>query len=635
MGASNSSELVDAQITNREIEILKNLKECPVELKAELQKHDQNTLLTSINEYSLKDSLDDRFYDYRLMKTISCIYGNSWFMDRKLFKVTDLTKSYFKPIKNLSNGAEGVVYRADKGGSNMTFIIKAISSRHARTVAIHELFIGLTITNPLRARCPNFAYVYGGFMCGMIDNMNMKLCAGNIDIPYIVYEDVEGLSLYKFMLDSKGKDTEELYSVIIQCWLALQVAREHGNEFSHGDSHTQNIILRPLKKMMSIKYVVSGKTYYVNSKYVATFIDYGLSQAWIWDKTEQKYVRFGRVPRTKYMHIRNMTRLADFAKLLGWTLLTLLQTEITRTPLGKEIRNENITNVRRNLMRIYLNFVYPDIMKWPEPNQIKYISNLKKQWFDIDDYHQLILDRKEIDLDDLIDKGFKSYIPNIELYLTENKPIYDVLECRENCLDYCSTFKNLLTSDPKSEAKQAIENGKLLEHVSDDIKSYFRFKNTNPEKYKEYVQSLRLKLIENNKFLDQNNVNKANLTIKQNIDHIKTWLSKNTPFIPLNSRTIGYFSNILTEWAYILLFMRESILLNNTLVDTRRKTEHKQELLDVSNLLVETYKSFDVVLKNANNMVYSKNEVDDKLAETIILTVINRISNVLNLDPIK
>lgn len=151
----------------------------------------------------------------------------------------------------------------------------------------HEFFIGYKL-NTLRPFIPNFMYVYSLFTCGYpekgvpcyYDETAFPL---GVQVNYLLIEAIKNAIPIKkiFQLNSNAGLLGlklQLMSIYFQIVLALGIAYEKF-DFTHYDLHTENVILEPIKdsKVVLIKYIVEGQTYYVKTSYIARIIDYGLS----------------------------------------------------------------------------------------------------------------------------------------------------------------------------------------------------------------------------------------------------------------------------------------------------------------------------------------------------------------------
>jgi len=353
-------------------------------------------LLDRIDEFELHRQLEERFYDANLLSVIGCLYGNFLISDKEVLEATASAKNYFMVTDNLSIGQWGIVLRAKNGGSDMSFIVKTQTNPNDRDMTIHEAFVAMACTNNLRAFCPNFSYLYGGFVCGKLDGVNAKICTGKQQVPYTVYENVPGSNFDAFLrtippsprsgirpaanLPPLEPSYLVVLSTLLQMFFALKIAHAKAYQFSHKDLHAGNIVLRPLKTAMVLKYdsrhfvlddpidkvmrkavslppkvVPEGPrdVFYVKSNYVATVIDYDMAEVYLPYRKHDGQLgirRHGIPDRDPVDHIVSddpaVSHIRDLAKLLGFTANAVL--------------NQNVSNEFKELMcDLYIDTIRP------------------------------------------------------------------------------------------------------------------------------------------------------------------------------------------------------------------------------------------------------------------------------------
>jgi hypothetical protein len=321
-----------------------------IEGQTPLQPEIKEVLLDRINEYRLSDEVDQRFFDPQVMSMITCLYGNLLTTDKELFQATSATKNYFRLTKNLSVGNWGIVFQARNSGSELNFIIKTQVNPSLADMSIHEIFVALKAINPLRALCPNFSVLYGGFVCGNPDGISGQLCGGKFNVPYSLYEAVPGSTLMQASINLKSilpigqtletsidKTYAEILSSLLQMYFALKIAHHRASDFSHRDLHDENIILRPLNRDMLIRYrsqfmrpiqpgLQTMFDYYVRCSSVATIIDYDMCEVYLklqYSVNDIRTERFGKSDADPLGRPisgdPNLSHLRDMAKLLGFT----------------------------------------------------------------------------------------------------------------------------------------------------------------------------------------------------------------------------------------------------------------------------------------------------------------------------
>lgn len=438
---------VRPELMQREIQAIKGLDVCPVHIREELTKIPKDQLLDRINEYSLSEQLDNRFYDYRLMELVTCVFGNSWVFDKESFAITEYAKKYLTGIKDMSGGTYGSVVLTAVGGSPLSFIVKTERNVNSSNDAIHEAFVGLIALNRLRAICPNFAVIYGVFMCGIPFQGNLTICdIKNVDVPYLVYENIKGPTLKGLVLKQKYEITD-----VVSIWLQMIMALKLANavfRFAHNDLHSSNIVLRKLKSPMYIPYQWSGKGYYVRTRYVATAIDYGKSQVTIKSEGDRGITYFWR-RSTGNIYV-NPTRgqnmhghVLDIHKMIAFT--THYSSSNKLYPVEDNPFNTMIS-IYRLLFKPHLSDL--EAGQWIMNDGLEGYYRLDKDPTLIRDLRSGAVDLSNVD--NIIQK-ITSVIGQraMDRVVTYNDPGKDLLFCsNQTCSDPCETLKGLTLRDP-------------------------------------------------------------------------------------------------------------------------------------------------------------------------------------------
>jgi len=659
MGGNHTKEYIAKDVANYEAEYLRKAQLCPQTIVEDMIGEDKEILLDRINEYRVNEDLDQRFYDYHLMNIITCLYTNLLITrssdKNKYFDAVPETKDYFHVEKTLNSGIEGAVFLARKGGSDLKFIIKTQFNPSTAEISIHEAFIGISTLNHLRSHCPNFAFVYGGFMCGSPNTTTYSICDGKLQVPYIIYEHITGISLFDFIdiyinnpkitLQQFVENARELLAIILQVYLALRVAKEKGNSYSHQDLHTKNIILKPLNGTHGIKYHVTNKVknkigdviaveekiYVVYTRYVATIIDYGISEIYLPLATNNinsnnaiVETRFGlSFAAGSPILTRGAGNIKDMSTFLGF-----IAHKITKT--GSNTNHATLQQLKVMISDMYIATVKPYLLgTFPTPESKYDMINLDRERFFVltNDQVDHIL-RGTIVFEDFLDTARQIINPQIyneilqdvsgNNYYNNNAPIkykYPILECDERCLNACATFANIMLSDPDGEASALITEKSSMNNINKnkDIKSiniayhvldvtnsllFFRT-SKNPEKpvdKSQYVALLNEKLDETLKIIVSEYTYDEfaqilNRIIYDRIKAITVWIEskqypamqfapspyaiKSTSLLILDDVTalqqMNYYTGKLEELATIIEGIRDCIRLSNalTILDTR------------------------------------------------------------------
>lgn len=217
------------------------------------------------------------------------------------------------------------------GSAEGAFVVKSPKNPSDQGL-VHELFIGLFVTNSLRKELPNFAYVFGGFDCTLpvFDESKKAVawCAGNEPrnfVKHIVYESV--MPSETFEQYCARCSTNEFMNKYMQVLFAVNRANEL-YEFSHNDLHSENVLIRdiPGRRELQLPYRFGGKVYYVKTDKIATIIDLGRAHA----KVNGKSYGFHGA-RAYGVEPNKANPLYDAYKLLCWCLRAMKLKENNKT----------------------------------------------------------------------------------------------------------------------------------------------------------------------------------------------------------------------------------------------------------------------------------------------------------------
>lgn len=158
--------------------------------------------------------------------------------------------------------------------SNFSVIVK--SPRKTTSTLIREYIIGSNICNKLRQVIPNFMMTFGYYYCSMsnidFDKNDWGMCvSGANPIGHLVLEDVRPATSFESAIASGMSGTTWL-NIYLQTLLALHYANEE-YDFTHGDLHTGNVMVR--QGNLKISYPYKGSWFTLETDGVATLIDYG------------------------------------------------------------------------------------------------------------------------------------------------------------------------------------------------------------------------------------------------------------------------------------------------------------------------------------------------------------------------
>lgn len=432
----------------------------------------KGVLLDQINEFEVSREVNERFFDSNLFSVLGCLYANLLTIDKQTFQATPFVSTYFRPTDNLSIGQWGIVLRAKNGGSEMSFIIKTQTNPNETDLSIHEAFIATVCTNKLRALCPNFSYLYGGFACGKPDGISAKICTDQQTVPYAVYENVTGPTFGKFLhemppsidviLQSSllGPPASPLnisylivLSTLLQMFFALKIAQAKAYQFSHRDLHADNIILRPFPRTAIIKYDSNSyipedvletiqikmgqrpprqplsdvrQVYYIKANYIATVIDYDMAEAYLpYQKPDGTYgVRQHGIPDRDPINKvitgqPSISHIRDLAKLLGFTANSVLNNKA----VGNDFK-ELLCDLYIDTLRPYYTITAPANRPVPTiQDKVKLIIRDASNRFTLTDSQIYKIQSGEIAFDKFL-TNFTRLVPY--LYTSELITLYNI-----------------------------------------------------------------------------------------------------------------------------------------------------------------------------------------------------------------
>lgn len=252
--------------------------------------------LSRINEFLLKEKLENQYYDNTLMSVIRCLLTVGLIGDQYLAAST-FAKDVLTELRHLGQlRPEGIALLAGFKGARDVFVIK--SPRTALDDAlIHEYFVatggsyvnedgeGVVIrgTNYLRRYCLNYSQIIGAFRCTPpnVDPGSGRLnswCNLNADsdsfVNYLIYEKIPGVDVQKYASQMSFK---QFLSIVMQICYALEIGYVV-NGFTHYDLHTENVILREVSTKdnpVYLPFYFGNRPIYIKATHIATIIDYG------------------------------------------------------------------------------------------------------------------------------------------------------------------------------------------------------------------------------------------------------------------------------------------------------------------------------------------------------------------------
>jgi hypothetical protein len=269
----------------RENEIISKYRACSPNVDPAML----DTFIHQLNLDKLEETVVDKFYSAGAMEAMACI-ASSIIVETgdKATTYTERIRTFLSDLKVF--GEESVSGYAIRGGikldeyekSSDLFVLKAPRSSNDYDELIHETVVGFLGTNQMRRRgIPNFAYVYGTFVCPpafVDDNKNViSICASSgRPVSYSIYENIAPAETFRAY--SKRASPKEILDMYLQTIFAVYSAKDI--QFTHYDLHDSNVLIRKVSENESyIDYDLrDGRRYFIKTPgLIATIIDYGMS----------------------------------------------------------------------------------------------------------------------------------------------------------------------------------------------------------------------------------------------------------------------------------------------------------------------------------------------------------------------
>jgi hypothetical protein len=325
-------------ISNYESNLLIDNPICSAELLEKLDDRLGNLDADKLKSFTKKPSND-------VLKATACtiqaaVYLSPFSIGDKYLNLK--IKNYIKDLRTIgAQSVNGYAFIANlKNGSDF-FVVKTSKYIENDSELIHELVVGLYGTNNLRAKIPNFAYVYGGFKCSppYIDK-NGKVtswCTSNKGKQnYIMYENINNsVTTSSFLETCSG---EEFVNIYLQILYSLRTAQKD-IDFTHYDLHYDNVLIKSTEgnKLNVIKYDTENGEEYITTNHVAIIIDYGYSHI----KHENIHLGFNAL---KYIGIS-----ADES----WIFYDLYKFLLFSMEIAKKYKNKDVFKAGRILFKFF------------------------------------------------------------------------------------------------------------------------------------------------------------------------------------------------------------------------------------------------------------------------------------------
>lgn len=264
-----------------------------------------NDTLTSIRKRianldpdKLQEDVTQKFYNVGVMEAASCVIESIIYSPPEDVGTpyhNNLINEYIKKLKRIgAESANGYAMLGDFDGMKDFFVDK-VSKDPLDDTLIHEIVVGLYGTNKLRKYIPNFSYVYGGMKCSppLIDPETKKIVYSCLDnnnlVNYVLYENVApAISMREYVRKCSVND---FLNAFVQTLYSLRLANKM-IDYTHYDLHSENLLIRDPKLTtggnFQIKYETENGEEYLESSFIATFIDYGYSHIKTEDIIDEK-----------------------------------------------------------------------------------------------------------------------------------------------------------------------------------------------------------------------------------------------------------------------------------------------------------------------------------------------------------
>jgi hypothetical protein len=270
-----------------------------LEREADLQYEDEFSLLSiEKNHCTGKEILQSNTLENSMNN--QCIISSLFTMNKNEEKIKQslIERKIIKDLTIIGKGAVGVAIESHLTykGKSQKLIIKTLHKleKYAMQSILHEGIVGLKALNELRNNfsIPNFAYIYGVFLCYPAEIKNNKLmsfCGTSSSssmekegmtkkgkkekVYHVIYEHIEGEILEDAV---KSMSFSEFMNMYIQVLLALSSAQLYFS-YSHYDLHPGNIIMKKVSSTFYVPYFLREDKIYFEAFTLPTIIDFGSS----------------------------------------------------------------------------------------------------------------------------------------------------------------------------------------------------------------------------------------------------------------------------------------------------------------------------------------------------------------------
>jgi len=290
--------------------------------------------MTNVRRTILKDLLHDRFDCSTPYEEMAIIIDS--IIRKKRNVPAELSKTFNDIIAISTASVEGNVLSSGFQHSDKMVIIKYNKPGQDIMNLVHEFVVGKAL-NYFRALNPCFMYVYSMIDCNALPNISQgaqaTMCPSGQGVlsRHLITEHIDGKPLADF-LKTETYTVPELKKLYRAIFLAMHVANEQVG-FCHYDFHSGNVLVRKLKRPMTLTFFLEDGTVNINTRFVPTVIDYGFARIKDGQNVYHREVTFpiaGRVDALK----ENFP-IIDFYKLLSHSVWELCSSSRMTQPVAQ------------------------------------------------------------------------------------------------------------------------------------------------------------------------------------------------------------------------------------------------------------------------------------------------------------
>ena len=255
---------------------------------------DSKLNLLNFDPSLLNVKLQEEFYNYDLMRAVSCIISSIVTPNNiKIYSDNYKIKKYINKLRQIGEVSNnGIALLGGYKDENFVIVKSQQEKSDTNEDLINEVCIGLFGTNQLRKLIPNFAFIYGTMKCELPlindDKSAILRCSNGSDNTFFaIYENIFPSISFTEKLLSPSLTPREFSELFMQVVFAIKVANDEC-DFTHYGLHSNNLLVRETNiNSFYIQYPIEEEiegsrkkqNYYIKSSNgnIATIIDYGNS----------------------------------------------------------------------------------------------------------------------------------------------------------------------------------------------------------------------------------------------------------------------------------------------------------------------------------------------------------------------